>query len=137
MSPKVQLNATRQGGNIYHLTESVTYRNWHYSKDAINGITVTESVSENILLKFDNSKLLLYMGLPVATKIEKKKEGKNQHTREGIFMFSCVHLMSHIVFLTVTQCHRAVGIERSWFNQHKTSKQVLIIYITWDKHLQN
>lgn len=59
---KCNSNATRQGGNIYHLTECVTERNGHYSKDVINGMSLTDSVGENILT-FDNPNLVLYMAL--------------------------------------------------------------------------
>lgn len=129
---KCNFNTTWQGENIYHLIESATLKNGHCSDDVINVISLTDLVSENKPLIFDNSNMLLYMGQSVATKLECAS------ALEKVFMFTCYPLLlSHIVFLAITQCHGAVGIEKSWFNQHKTSKQVLIIYITWDKHLQN
>lgn len=96
-------------------------------------MSLTGSVSENMLLTIGNPNLVLYMvGLSVATKLEgEKNQQRKPNALEKVFLFSCVPLiLSHIVFLTVTQCHGAVGIERSRFNQHKTSKQVLIVYIT-------
>lgn len=81
-------------------------------------MSLTGSVSENMLLTIGNPNLVLYMvGLSVATKLEgeKKPTEKTQRTRESIFVQLCspnivTHCFSHSNSMPWGCWHRKVSV---------------------------